>query len=266
MKAKIIAVLGAVALGLTASASAQTTDYTPVSFNLTGTYLKGTVQPGYYTYAKTLRGGRMVVTATFHAGSTTYTPATVTVNNASILAKIGAFVNANLAADTLAVDDSSGDLCVISGTNLVYDLSSFPYAQFSTNNVNYTVQADSPTIDLADNATTIITGGTSGLTNSNFSVSGTVVLQGFSITFSDSDGTVYQVNIDGGLGTFTVSLTGTQTYTQTLNAQVFGTAYDYLNNVSGISITGTITAAGGPSSNVAVPSIWDVVNPFNFGT
>jgi len=40
MKAKIIAVLGAVALGLTASASAQTTDYTPVSFNLTGTYLK----------------------------------------------------------------------------------------------------------------------------------------------------------------------------------------------------------------------------------
>lgn len=261
----MIAVLGAVALGLAASASADTTDYTPVSFNLTGSYLKGTVQPSYYTYATRTIGGRRVVTPTWHAGATTYTPASVTVNNATLLTKIGAYMNANLAADTLAVDDSSGDLCVISGTNLIYDLSVWPYAQFSTNSVNYEVWADSPTIDLVDNATTIITGGTSGLTNMNFSVSGTAVLQSFSIYFYDThDGYTYEVHIDGGLGTFAVSLTGTQTYTQTLNAQVFGTASDSLNNVSGIAITGTIAAAGGPSSNVAVPSIWDVVNPVTF--
>lgn len=266
MKINKFAILGVLALGLCASASAQT-DYTPFSVNLSGTGSKTVTVPATTTVTRVTVNGRTAFQSVYHAAYTTTVPTTLSVNNAVILSKIATQLNVSLAGDSLAVDNSDGHLCVLNSAGaLVYDLTAGVITPTpDTNGVSYRVYAG--TINARNNATAVITKGTSGLTNENFNVSGSIAIGGFTITFDNNyyygifgwDGPDAEFGINGGVGTFTESLTGTQTYKQSLNVQVFGYADDKVKQVYA-ALTGTLTANGG-STLQPVPSIWDVVNP-----
>jgi hypothetical protein len=247
MKLNKFAILGALALGLCTSAFAQT-DYTPVTFSLTASYVNTVTVPGYYS----MSGGHL----NYNPALTKSIPGAYAINNAGILKKIGSFLNTNLTGFVLALDNSTGHLVVLSGTNAVLDLSNGVTVQ-DTNVPPYSYTVTASTI-VPRNATLVVTSGTSSSTN--FNVAGSITLPGFTLTLSDTYADNYTVSIAGGVGTFTSVLTGTQTYKESLNVKVFGTFSDNVEGVSGV-ISGSVTAAGGPSSQVPVSfSIWDVLN------
>ena len=237
----------ALGLSLAAKAAPVATDYTPVSINLSASYLVSTA--GHRNLQGNWVGGGDKGAAT-------------SINNASLLARIGSYLNTNLAGAKLAIDNSSGHVCVIKGTNtLVFDLSVL--ATFTdTNGIEYEVYVDR--LNLRNDFATVLTGGTSA-TNGTYSVSGTTASQGaFHIYFYDTSyGYRVEYNIYGRVGTFTSSLSGTNTYKQSLSLNVFGSGYDdnLPNEDSNLSFTGTVTAAGGPNSTVTAPSVWDVITP-----
>ena len=265
MKITKIAVLGAAVLGLCATASAAT-DYTQLSINLSGTGYQQVTVPGHYQKTTTFQAGRYMIANTWVPAKTTPVLTTLAINNAMILAKIGTHLGVSLAGDSLVVDNANGHICVLNSAGaLVYDLNagvSTPTPD--TNGVTYKVQA-TDIISPRDDSDFAITKGTSGSANLNFSVSGSLAFDGFSIVFSDDyfnfagNNTDAVLNINGGVGTFTTSLTDTQTYKESLTLQVFGSYSDYIKNIQ-VGLTGTLTASGG-STLQPVPSIWDVVNP-----
>ena len=247
MKTFKFSVLCAAALSLCAAASAQVTDYTPFSANLTANYVVGNV------------------------------PFATAINNATLLKKIGFYLGFSPVGTKLAIDNTTGDLCVltsagalrvnlttgIGGTNVVTDV----------NGVSFKVVAT--TFFSAGNAVEI-TSGTSTLPTlpaANFNVKGSLILPGFTIRFQDDFnnpgvfGDDYVLTIDTGLGTFANSLTVTglvDAYKQSLSATVYGFVTDFNGDVGEIggetaTITGTLTASG--TSAVAAPSIWDVITP-----
>ena len=268
MKIFKFSALCAAALSLCAAASAQVTDYTPISANLTATYTQHGI------------------------------PYATGINNATLLKKIGIYLDINVTGASLQIDNTTGDVVVLSSAgsllaNLTTGLPS------TTNNMSmdaggthYLVTATAGGI--VNNNAFEITSGTSthpADPAANFSIKGSFATRNgiFTITFSDdfpfNDGDVnaedyttdYQVNITHGSGTFANSLVvtaGVNAYKQSFTALVFGTALDNelndnANNLqinplqwNGI-VSGTISASG--KSAVVAPSIWDVITPVPAG-
>ena len=237
MKTFKFSVLCAAALSLCAATSAQATDYTPVSVNLVATYVIDQI------------------------------PYATAINNTTLLKKIGAYLNFSPVGDTLQIDNTTGDLCVlnssgalvanlgtgIGGTNVVTDV----------NGISFRVQAN-PFFN--GGGAVEVTGGSSTLPN--FNVKGSFTLPFFSIRFQDDLGNTpgdfsddYRLLIDSGYGTFAESLTVTgavNAYKQSINCNVYGFVDNDIAGWFG-TVTGTITASG--KSAVAAPSIWDVITP-----
>ena len=257
------------ALSLCAAASAQVTDYTPVSVNLTATYVqRSSSAPNGIPYA-------------------------TGINNATLLKKIGIYLDINVTGASLQIDNTTGDVVVLSSAgsllaNLTTGLpSTTNNMSMDANGTHYLVEANLGGIFNGNNGFEI-TGGTSTLPATpaaNYSIKSSFANRNgiFTITFSDdfpfNDGDVtpenftadYQVTLNKGSGTFANSLVvtaGVNAYKQSFTALVFGTALDneLVDNANNFQVnplqwngivSGTISASG--KSAVVAPSVWDAI-------
>ena len=260
MKIFKFSALCAAGLSLCAAASAQVTDYTPASVNLTATYTQHGI------------------------------PYATGINNATLLKKIGIYLDINVTGASLQIDNTTGDVVVLSSAgsllaNLTTGLpSTTNNMSMDANGTHYLVAAN--IIGFLNNNGFEITSGTSTLPAipaANYSIKSSFANRNsiFTITFSDdfpfNDGDVtpedfttdYQVTINNGSGTFANSLVvtaGVNAYKQSFTALVFGTALDNENNDNNLQVnplrwngivSGTISASG--KSAVVAPSIWDPI-------